>query len=131
MYHSLKVKRVELPKEVKPPKGWRFSGDPSFLNLSNSDFSAYFLIVNTRVRIASQTGIPLSREKNDEWEVEERYGQIEVKIVHGSKLSNREAKELAVKLAKNLNKERFVYTLTWVTVAALLAGLVSFFLSKL
>ena len=37
MYHTVK------DKEVKLPKGWQFSGDPSFLNLSNNDFNIYFM----------------------------------------------------------------------------------------
>ena len=124
MYHTLK------DKEVKLPKGWQFSGDPSFLNLSNSDFNVYFMIVNTRVRGFFQTGIGLPKEKK-EWEIEEHHGQTEIKINLGKGLSNKEAEEIAVKLAKNLNKERFMGKLKWVVVTAILAGLVSFIFSKL
>ena len=124
MYHTFK------DKEVKAPKGWQFSGDPSFLNLSNSDFNVYFMIVNTRVRAGMRSGIPLQEKKN-EWEIEEHHGQTGVKINYGKKLSEKEAKEIAVKLAKNLNKEGFMGKLKWVVVTAILAGLVSFIVSKL
>ena len=130
MYHTFKNK----DKEVKPPKGWQFSGDPSFLNLSNSDFNVYFMVVNRRVRVAMRSGIPLEEKKN-EWEVEEHHGPTEVKIKCGEKLTNKEAKEIAVKLAKNLNKERVMGKIKWIIVpvllAALLGGLVTFIVSKL
>ena len=112
MYHTLKN------KEVKPPKGWQFSGDPSFLNLSNSDFNVYFMVVNARVKGFAITGIPIDKEKN-EWEIEEHHGQTGVKINHGRDLSNREAKEIAVKLAKNLNKEQFMGKIKWIIVPVL------------
>ena len=116
MYHTFKN------KEVKPPKGWQFSGDPSSLNLSNSDFNVYFMVVNTRVRMFFQTGLALSKEKN-EWEVEEHHGQTGVKIKHGQDLSNKEAKEIAVKLAKNLNKEQLMGKIKWIIVPVLLGAL--------
>ena len=116
MYHTFK------DKEVKAPKGWQFSGDPSFLNLSNSDFNVYFMIVNTRVRAGMRSGIPLQEKKN-EWEIEEHHGQTGVTIRHGQKLSNKEAKEIAVKLAKNLNKEGFMGKIKWIVVPALLGVL--------
>lgn len=118
MYHTFKNK----DKEVKPPKGWQFSGDPSFLNLSNSDFNVYFMIINTEVRIYVQTRRTLSTDLN-EWEIEERHGQTGVTIRHGQKLSNKEAKEIAVKLAKTLNKERFMGKFKWIVGAALLGAL--------
>ena len=99
MYHTVK------DKEVKPPKGWQFSGDPSFLNLSNSDFNVYFMIINTEVKIYVQTGRTLSKDL-DEWEVEERHGQTGVTIKHRQKLTEKEAKEIAVKSAKNLSKKK-------------------------
>ena len=123
MYHTLK------DKEVKLPKGWRFSGDPSFLNLSNGDFNVYFMIVNTRVRGAMRSGILLSEKKN-EWEIEEHHGQTGVKITVERNLTNREGKEIAVKLAKNLNKERFMDKIKWIVVPALLGGLVTFIVSN-
>ena len=98
MYHTLKNKKV------KPPKGWRFSGDPSFLNFFNSDFNIYFMVVNRRVRGAVQTGYLLPKDKN-EWELEEHHGQTGVKIKIGQNLTNREAKQIAMKLAKDLNKK--------------------------
>lgn len=116
MYHTVK------DKEVKPPKGWQFSGDPSFLNLSNSDFNVYFMVVNTRVRMFFQTGLALSEEKN-QWEVEEYHGQTGVQIKHERDLSEEEAKEIAVKLAKNLNKEQFMGRFKWVIVPVLLGVL--------
>lgn len=125
MYHTLKV------KDVKPPKGWQFSGDPSFLNLTNSNFNIFFRVVNTRIEGFALTRIPSRQKELKEWKVEECHGQIGIKIQHGTKLSNKEAKELAVKLARNLNRTKFMDTLIWVIVAALLAGLVSFILSKL
>ena len=126
MYHTFKKKNIE----IKLPKGWQFSGDPSLLNLSNSDFNVYFMIVNTRVRADMRSGILLEEKKN-EWEIEEHHGQTGVTIRHGQKLTNKEAKEIAVKRAKNLNKERFMGKLKWVVVTAILAGLVSFISSKL
>lgn len=57
MYYALKK------KEVKPPKGWQFSGDPSLLNLSNSDFNIFFMVVSTRIRVFIQTGYTSSKEK--------------------------------------------------------------------
>ncbi|MDE0085659.1 MAG: hypothetical protein OXU23_08125 [Candidatus Poribacteria bacterium] len=131
MYHTLKVKNVESQKKVKPPKGWQFSGDPSFLNLTNNDFNTYFRISNTRIKGFALTGIAVPKNGANKWEVEEIHGQTGIKIEHGTELSNKEAKELAVKLAKNLNKTKFMHTLNWVVVAALLAGLVSFILSKI
>lgn len=116
MYYTLKN------KEVKPPKGWQFSGDPSFLKLTNSAFNVYFMVVNERVRGFFQTGIALSKGKN-EWEVEEHHGQTGVKINHGRDLSNREAKEIAVKLAKILNKERLMDKFKWIIVPVLLGAL--------
>lgn len=77
------------------------------------------------------TGVPIPNDGLDEWEVEECHGQTGIKIEQGTKLSNKEAKELAMKLAKNLNKRRFMETLNWVIAAALLAGLFSYILSKL
>ena len=118
MYHILKNK----DKEIKPPKGWQFSGDPSFLNLSNSDFNVYFMIVNTRVRGAMQTGF-LAEENKNEWEVEEHHGQTGVKIKQGRKLTEREAKEIAVKSAKDHNRERFMDKFKWVVVPVLLGAL--------
>ena len=124
MYHGLKN------KEVKPPKGWHFSGDPSFLNLANNDFNIYFLIINTEVKIYRQTGRTVSTDM-DEWEVEERHGQTGVTIKRGQKLTSKEAKEIAVKLAKNLNKKRFMSEFIKIVVTAVLAGLASFIVSKL
>ena len=125
MYHTLKV------KDVKPPKGWRFSGDPSFLNLTNNNFNIFFRVVNTRIEGFVLTRIPSRQEELNEWKVEECHGQIGIKIEHGTKLTNKEAKELAVKLARNLNRTKFMNTLIWVTVAALLASLFSLILPKL
>ena len=129
MYHTLKNK----DKEVKPPKGWQFSGDSSFLKLTNSDFSVYFMVVNSRVRVAVQTGF-LPTKKKDEWEVEEHHGQTEVKINHGKDLTEKEAKEIAVELAKTLNKERVMDKFKWIIVpvllGALLGALVTFILGK-
>ena len=124
MYHTLK------DKEVKPPKGWRFSGDPSFLNLSNNDFNIYFLIINTGVKMAARTGY-VSSKSMDNWEIEEHHGQTEIKINLGKELSNKEAKEIAVKLAKNLNKKRFMREFIKIVVTAILAGLASYIVSKL
>ena len=127
MYYTVKE------KEVKPPKGWQFSGDPSFLNLSNSDFNVYFMIVNTRVRMAMQTGFLPEKNKN-EWEVEEHHGQTGVKIKQGRELTEREAKEIAVKLAEDHEKERFMGKLKWIIVSVLLGvllgGLVTFIVSN-
>ena len=124
MYHTVK------DKEVKPPKGWQFSGDPSFLNLSNSDFNVYFMIVNTRVRGFFRTGIGLPKEKK-EWEIEEHHGQTEIKINRGKELTEKEAKEIAVKLAKNFSKKKFMREFIVIVVTAILAGLASFIVSKL
>lgn len=126
MYHTFKNK----DKEVKPPKGWQFSGDPNFLNLSNSDFNVYFMIVNIRVRLFGQTGFLAEKDQN-EWEIEEHHGPTEVKIKHGQKLTNKEAKEIAVKLAKNLSRKRFMGEFVKIVVTAILAGLASFIVSKL
>ena len=123
MYHTVK------DKEVKAPKGWQFSGEPSFLTLSNSNFNVYFMIVNTRVRGAVQTGF-LVRENKNEWEVEEYHGQTAVKIKRGRKLTNIEAKEIAVKLAKIHNKEKFMDKIKWVVVPVLLGGLATFIVSN-
>ena len=129
MYYTLKNK----DKEVKPPKGWQFSGDPSFLNLANGDFNVYFMVVNTRVRGAMRSGILLEEKKN-EWEVEEHHGQTGVRIQHKRELSEKEAKEIAVKLAKNLNKEQLMGKIKWIIVpvllAALLGGLATFIVSN-
>ena len=116
MYHTVK------DKEVKPPKGWQFSGDPSFLNLSNSDFNVYFIIINTEVKIYLRTGRTLSKDLN-EWEVEEHHGQTRVTIKRGEKLTEKKAKEIAVELAKTLNKERFMGKFKWIIVPVLLGGL--------
>ena len=128
MYHTVK------DKEVKPPKGWHFSGDPSFLKLTNSDFSVYFHIVNNWVRMAARTGY-VSEENTNDWEVEEYQGQTGIQINHARRLSNKEAKEFAVKLAKNLNRDRFMGRLKWVIVpvllGALLGGLATHIISKL
>ena len=112
------------------PKGWQFSGDPNFLDLSNSDFNVYFMIVNTRVSGVFRTGIPIPKEKN-EWEIEEHHGQTGIKINHGKELTEKEAKEIAVKLARNLNKKRFMGDFIKIVVTAVLAGLASFIVSKL
>ena len=109
MYHTVK------DKEVKPPKGWHFSGDPSFLKLTNSDFNVYFMVVNTRVRMFFQHGRGFPKEKN-EWEVEEHQGPTGVTIKHGEKLINKKAKEIAVKLARDLNKKTFMDKIKWVIV---------------
>ena len=124
MYHTVK------DKEVKPPKGWQFSGDPSLLNLSNSDFNAYFMIVNTRVRGFALTGIALPEGEKD-WEIEEYHGQTGVKINRGKELTEKEAKEIAVKLAKKLSKKKFMREFIVIVVTAILAGLASFIVSKL
>ena len=124
MYHGLKN------KEVKPPKGWHFSGDPSFLNLANNDFNIYFLIINTEVKIYRLTGRDSPKEK-DKWEIEEHHGHTGIRIKHEEGLSNRKAKEIAVKLAKNLNKKRFMSEFIKIVVTAVLAGLASFIVSKL
>ena len=117
MYHTFKNK----DKEVKPPKGWQFSGDPSFLNLSNSDFNVYFMIINTGVKMAVRTGY-VSSKSMDNWEIEEHHGQTEIKINIGKELSNKEAKEIAVKLAKSLNKKRFMGKIKWIVVPVLLGA---------
>ena len=72
--------------------------------------------------MAVQTGF-LVKENKNEWEVEEHHGQTEVKIKHGRKLTNKEAKEIAVELAKTLNKERFMGKFKWIVGAALLGAL--------
>ncbi len=125
MYHTLKV------KDVKPPKGGQFSGDPSFLNLTNNKFNIFFRVVNTRIEGFRATGISSHQKELNEWKVEECHGQIGIKIQHETKLSNKEAKELAVKLARDLNRTKFRDTLIWVIVAALLAALFSLILPKL
>ena len=117
MYHTFKNK----DKEIKPPKGWQFSGDPSFLNLSNSDFNVYFMIINTGVKMAVRTGY-VSSKSMDNWEIEEHHGQTEIKINIGKELSNKEAKEIAVKLAKSLNKKRFMGKIKWIVVPVLLGA---------
>lgn len=126
MYHTFKNK----DKEVKSPKGWQFSGDPSFLKLANSDFSVYFHIVDAWVRTAARTGY-VSKKKMNKWEVDEHHGQTGLQINHARGLSDKEAKELAVKLAKNLNKKRFMREFIVIVVTAILAGLASFIVSKL
>ena len=134
MYHTLKTKSVKSPKKVKgvkPPKGWQFSGDSSFLNLTNSNFNIFFRVVNTRIEAFAITRISTRQEELNEWKVEECHGQTGIKIQHRTQLSNKEAKELAVKLAKNLNRTKFIETLMWVIVAALLAALFSLVLPKL
>ena len=129
MYHTLKNK----DKEVKIPKGWQFSGDSSSLTFSNSDFDVYFLIIH---RTPKPTGrsLSLSAIYMDKWEVEEHHGQTGVTIKHGRKLTNKEAKEIAVKLANNLNKEQLMGKIKWIIVpvllAALLGGLVTFIVSN-
>ena len=128
MYHTFKNK--EKDKEVKPPKGWHFSGDPSFLKLANSEFSVYFYIVNTRVKIAARTGY-LPEKSMNEWEVEEHHGQTGIKINHASGLSDKEVKEFAVKLARNLSRKKFRREAIVIVVTAILAGLASFIVSKL
>ena len=126
MYHTFKNK----DKEVKPPKGWQFSGEPSSLTLSNKDFDVYFLIT---YRTSKPTGrsLSLSAIYMDKWEVEEHRGQTGIKIKHGLDLSNKEAKEIAVKLAKNLSRKRFMREFIVIVVTAILAGLASFIVSKL
>lgn len=128
MYHTFKNK--EKDKEVKPPKGWHFSGEPSFLKLVNSDFSVYFYIVNKGEKMAAQTGY-VSEKSMEKWEIEEHHGQTGIKINHGSGLSNKEAKEKAVKMAKNLSRKRFMREAIVIVVTAILAGLASFIVSKL
>ncbi len=126
MYYTLKV------KEIKPPKGWQFSGDPSFLNLSNNDFNVYFRIINSSVRISMRTGVALSDNENEwKWEVTEHHGQTGVQIQRGRQLSNKEAKEIAVKLAKNLSKKKFIREFVVIVVTAILAGVASYIVSKL
>ena len=120
MYHTFKNK--EKDKEVKPPKGWHFSGDPSFLKLANSDFSVYFHIVNTGDKLALRTGV-IAEKSMKKWEVEEYHGQTGIKINHARRLSDKEAKKFAVKLAKNLNKERFMDKIKWIIVPVLLGVL--------
>ena len=130
MYHTIKEKNTEILKDVKPPKGWEFSGDPSLLTLSSSKFDTYFCVINIRVMGYFQIGI--EAEKNDfEWEVEERSGKTGIAKKRGTKLSNKDAKELAVKLAKEVNKAKFWDTFVWIIVAALLAGIFSYLFSKL
>ena len=115
------------------PKGWQFSGEPSFLTLSNNDFDVYFLIT---YRTPKSTGrsLSLSAIYMDKWEVEEHQGQTGIRIKHGQDLSNKEAKEIAVKLAKTLNKERFMDKIKWIIVpvllGVLLGGLVTFIVSN-
>ena len=130
MYHSIKNK----DKEVKMPKGWQFSGDPSSLTLSNSDFDVYFLIFFYRTPKPTARSLSLSAIFMDKWKVEEHHGQTGIKIKRGEELSNKEAKEIAMKLAKNLNKERFMDKFKWVIVpvllGVLLGGLVTFIVSN-
>ena len=83
--------------------------------------------------MAMQTGFLPEKNKNA-WEVEEHHGQTGVKIKQGRKLTEREAKEIAVKLAKDHEKERFMGKLKWIIVpvllGVLLGGLVTFIVSN-
>jgi hypothetical protein len=124
MYHTKKV------KDVKPPKGWQFSGDPSFLKLTNHNYDILFRVVNIRIEAAVVTGIHSRPEGSNEWKVEECHGQTGIKIQRETNLSNNEAKELAVKLARDLNRNKFWDTLIWVIMAALLAAVFSLILQK-
>ena len=113
MYHTLKV------KDVKPPKGWQFSGERYLLILSNNDSNIYFRVINTSVEGFRITGIATEIDE-DNWKVIEYRGQTGIRIERGRSLSNKEAKELAVKSAKNLNTTKFRNKLFWVAVGAFL-----------
>ncbi len=113
MYHSLKR------KEIKPPRGWQFSGERCLLILSNNNSNIYFRVINTSVEGYRITGIPTEIDE-DNWEVIEYHAQTGIRINRGRALSNKEAKELAVKLAKNLNTTKFRNKLFWVAVGAFL-----------
>ena len=125
MYHTFKNK----DKEVKPPKGWQFSGERCLLILSNNDSNIYFRAINTSVEGFRITGIATEIDEGN-WEVIEYHAQTGIRIEHGRELSNKEAKELAVKLAKTLNKERFMGKFKWIVGAALLGALATLIVSN-
>ena len=119
MYHTLKAKPS---KEVKIPKGWQFSGDLRFLTLSNNDFDVYFRIIHRTRKTTGRNSLSLSELYMDKWEIEEHHGQTGIIINHGQGLLNKEAKEIAVKLAKSLNKKRFMGKIKWIVVPVLLGA---------
>ena len=131
MYHTLKAKPS---KEVKIPKGWQFSGELRSLTLSNNDFDVYFLIIHRTRKTTGRNSLSLSELYMDKWEIEEHHGQTGIIINHGQGLLNKEAKEIAVKLATNLNKKRFMDKFKWIVVpallGALLGGLATFIVSN-
>lgn len=72
----------------------------------------------------------VSEKSMENWEIEEHHGQTGIKISHGQKLSEKEAKKIAVKLAKNLSRKKFMREAIVVVVTAFLAGLASFIVAK-
>ena len=116
MYHSLKK------KEVKLPKGWQFSGDPSFLHLSNRNCKTYFVITNKRVAAYFRSGILLD-EKTNEWGIDEFSRETNFSINRGTELTEIESKEIAIKLAREINRSQFYSRFFWILITGLVGVL--------
>ena len=120
MYHS--IKNTSENKKLKPPKGWRFSGDPSFLTLTKSNYDTYFMVINRRIDIGMRVHARLMPEETEnEWRLEERSKNSSSLIVKISdNLTEIECKKLAIKHARNINRSAVSQKLLWIFIGVLL-----------
>ena len=120
MYHS--IKNTSKVKKLKLPKGWKLSGDPSFLELSKSNFDTYFTMINTRIERSQIATAGLIDQKTEyEWRLDERSkNSNSLKIELSNNLTETQCKKLAIKHARNINRSTIFKTLFWILVGVFL-----------
>ena len=122
MYHTLK--NTLKNKELRTPKGWIFSGDTSFLRLTNSNFKTFFMVVNKRMEFVIKFNPSLMpKEKYNEWKVEECYKDSSIVINLGDDLSEIECKNIAIKQARRINRSSFSNKLLWIIISVILGAI--------
>ena len=119
MYHT--IKNTIANKKLKPPKGWQFSGDPSLLRLTKSDYNNYFMIVNKRVEVGLRINPSLMPDKKDnEWRLDECYKNSNFVVTLRDDMTEVECKEFAIKQARKIDRSKFRSRFIWVFIGALL-----------